>query len=185
MADTLTFTLDTGDGEARDVVIKLRPDLAPGHVERITELASEGFYDGVVFHRVIAGFMAQVGCPKGTGTGGSSKPDIKAEFNAEPHVRGVVSMVLCEYVDPPPCLSCAGTASTWRMVDGAVKAIDCPACGGSGRRRATDDELTQISGLPAGKWAPRYAALHRLLRTHERAALSTMREALSEVPAGA
>ena len=100
-------------------------------------------------------------------------------------LRGVVSMVLCEYVDPPPCLSCAGTASTWRMVDGAVKAIDCPACGGSGRRRATDDELTQISGLPAGKWAPRYAALHRLLRTHERAALSTMREALSEVPAGA
>ena len=71
MADTLTFTLDTGDGEARDVVIKLRSDLAPGHVERITELASEGFYDGVVFHRVIAGFMAQGGDPTGTGTSGS------------------------------------------------------------------------------------------------------------------
>ncbi|MBJ7510085.1 peptidylprolyl isomerase, partial [Brevundimonas sp.] len=68
MADTLTFTLDTGDGEARDVVIKLRPDLAPNHVARITELASEGFYDGVVFHRVIAGFMAQGGDPTGTGT---------------------------------------------------------------------------------------------------------------------
>ncbi|WP_347301958.1 peptidylprolyl isomerase [Croceibacterium sp. TMG7-5b_MA50] len=92
MADTLTFTLDTGDGEARDVVIKLRPDLAPGHVERITELANEGFYDGVVFHRVIDGFMAQGGDPTGTGMGGSPKPDLKAEFNAEPHVRGVCSM---------------------------------------------------------------------------------------------
>ena len=69
--DTLTFTLDTGNGEGGDVVIKLRPDLAPGHVARITELASEGFYDGVVFHRVIPGFMAQGGDPTGTGMGGS------------------------------------------------------------------------------------------------------------------
>ena len=92
MADTLTFTLDTGDGEGKDVVIKLRPDLAPGHVERITELASEGFYDGVVFHRVIDGFMAQGGDPTGTGMGGSDKPDLKAEFNAEPHVEGTCSM---------------------------------------------------------------------------------------------
>ena len=92
MADTLTFTLDTGDGEARDVVIKLRSDLAPGHVERITELASEGFYDGVVFHRVIPGFMAQGGDPTGTGTSGSKKPNLKQEFSAEPHVRGVCSM---------------------------------------------------------------------------------------------
>ncbi len=85
--NTLTFTLDSGD-----VVIKLRPDLAPGHVERITELAKEGFYDGVVFHRVIDGFMAQGGDPTGTGMGGSDKPDLKAEFNAEPHVRGTCSM---------------------------------------------------------------------------------------------
>lgn len=92
MAETLTFSLDTGDGADRDVVIKLRPDLAPGHVARITELANEGFYDGVVFHRVIAGFMAQGGDPTGTGTSGSSKPDLKAEFSAEPHVRGVCSM---------------------------------------------------------------------------------------------
>ena len=88
MADEyLNLTLSTGD-----VKIKLRPDLAPGHVERIKELASEGFYDGVKFHRVIDGFMAQGGCPNGTGTGGSDKPDLKAEFNAEPHVRGVCSM---------------------------------------------------------------------------------------------
>jgi cyclophilin family peptidyl-prolyl cis-trans isomerase len=88
----LTLTLDTGAAETSDVKIKLRPDLAPGHVARIKELASEGFYDGVKFHRVIPGFMAQGGCPDGTGMGGSSKPDLKAEFNAEPHVRGVCSM---------------------------------------------------------------------------------------------
>ena len=86
--DTLTFSLDTGG----DVVIRLRPDLAPGHVARITELANEGFYDGVVFHRVIPGFMAQGGDPSGTGMGGSDKPNLKAEFNDEPHVRGVCSM---------------------------------------------------------------------------------------------
>ncbi|ETI64990.1 peptidyl-prolyl cis-trans isomerase [Sphingobium sp. C100] len=89
MADeTLTLTLDSGG----DVVIKLRPDLAPGHVERITTLAKDGFYDGVVFHRVIPGFMAQGGDPTGTGMGGSKLPDIKAEFSREPHVRGVCSM---------------------------------------------------------------------------------------------
>jgi len=86
--DTLTLTLDSGG----DVVIKLRPDLAPGHVERITELAKEGFYDGVVFHRVIPGFMAQGGDPTGSGMGGSEKPNLKAEFSSEPHVRGVCSM---------------------------------------------------------------------------------------------
>ncbi len=99
MADTLTFTLDTGDGEGKDVVIKLRPDLAPGHVERITELASEGFYDGVVFHRVIPGFMAQGGDPTGTGMGGSEKPDLKAEFNAEPHTEGTCSMARSQMPD--------------------------------------------------------------------------------------
>ncbi|MXO71332.1 peptidylprolyl isomerase [Alteraurantiacibacter buctensis] len=90
--DKLTFTLDTGDGQGGDVVIQLRPDLAPGHVARIKELVGEGFYDGVVFHRVIPGFMAQGGDPTGTGMGGSDKPDLMAEFNAEPHVRGVCSM---------------------------------------------------------------------------------------------
>lgn len=99
MAETLTFTLDTGDGTGKDVVIKLRPDLAPGHVERITQLASEGFYDGVIFHRVIDGFMAQGGDPTGTGMGGSDKPDLKAEFNAEPHVEGVCSMARSQNPD--------------------------------------------------------------------------------------
>ena len=86
--DTLTLTLDSGG----DVVIKLRPDLAPGHVERITQLTQDGFYDGVVFHRVIPGFMAQGGDSTGTGMGGSKLPDLKAEFSREPHVRGVCSM---------------------------------------------------------------------------------------------
>ncbi len=85
--NTLIMTLESGP-----VVIRLRPDLAPDHVARITELASEGFYDGVVFHRVIPGFMAQGGDPKGTGSGGSSKPNLKAEFSDTPHVRGVCSM---------------------------------------------------------------------------------------------
>jgi peptidylprolyl isomerase len=90
--NTLVLTLDTGDGAGGDVVIKLRPDLAPQHVARIKELAEEGFYDGVVFHRVIPGFMAQGGDPTGTGMGGSGKPDLPAEFSREPHVRGVASM---------------------------------------------------------------------------------------------
>ena len=91
MADelnTLVLNLDSGG----DVVIRLRPDLAPGHVERIKELVNEGFYDGVVFHRVIPGFMAQGGDPTGTGSGGSNKPDLKAEFSSASHVRGVASM---------------------------------------------------------------------------------------------
>ena len=85
---TLTLDLDTGT-----VKIKLRPDLAPNHVQRIGELANEGYYNGVPFHRVIDGFMAQGGDGKNfDGTGGSSKPNLKQEFNTEPHARGVCSM---------------------------------------------------------------------------------------------
>lgn len=84
-----TLILETTQGP---VTIEMRPDLAPGHVEHIKKLVREGFYDGIVFHRVIDGFMAQTGCPQGTGTGGSKYPNIKAEFNAEPHVRGTASM---------------------------------------------------------------------------------------------
>jgi peptidylprolyl isomerase len=85
--NTLILELETGA-----VTIDLRPDLAPGHVERIKFLARKGFYDGVVFHRVIPGFMAQGGDPTGTGSGGSKEPDLRAEFSKEPHVRGVCSM---------------------------------------------------------------------------------------------
>ncbi len=85
--ETLTLTLEGGV-----VTIRLRADLAPGHVARIASLANAGFYDGVVFHRVIPGFMAQGGDPTGTGMGGSPEPDLAAEFSREPHVRGVCSM---------------------------------------------------------------------------------------------
>ena len=84
--DTLILTLKGGD-----VTIALRPDLAPNHVARIKELVREGFYDGIVFHRVIDGFMAQTGDPTGTGMGGSGKK-LSAEFSSEPHTRGTCSM---------------------------------------------------------------------------------------------
>ena len=86
MADYLI--LDLKDGPVK---IKLRSDLAPNHVERVKTLAGQGFYDGVVFHRVIPGFMAQTGDPTGTGAGGSDLPDLKAEFSGEKHTRGTVS----------------------------------------------------------------------------------------------
>ncbi len=85
--NTLILTLDTGV-----VTIELLTDKAPGHVERIKELVREGFYDGVVFHRVIDGFMAQGGDPTGTGMGGSKKDDLRAEFNDVSHQRGICSM---------------------------------------------------------------------------------------------
>ena len=128
-ADRLTFTLSSGG----DVVIKLRPDLAPGHVERITELASQGFYDGVAFHRVIPGFMAQGGDPTGTGTSGSNLPNLKAEFSSEPHVRGVCSMARTS--DPDSANSqffiCFGDATfldrqytVWGQVESGMEHVD-------------------------------------------------------------
>ena len=91
-----TLLIETTKGP---VVIQMRPDLAPKHVAHIKKLVREGFYDGIVFHRVIDGFMAQTGCPKGTGTGGSKYDDLTAEFNAEPHQRGVVSMARSGHPD--------------------------------------------------------------------------------------
>ena len=128
MADTLTLTLDTGD-----VTIKLRPDLAPGHVERITTLVNEGFYDGVVFHRVIAGFMAQGGDPTGTGMSGSKLPDLKAEFSRERHVRGVCSMARTNQPNTANsqffiCLDDAsfldGQYTVWGEVTSGMDAVD-------------------------------------------------------------
>ena len=115
------------------VTIELRPDLAPGHVARIKELAREGFYDGTPFHRVIDGFMAQGGDPTGTGTGGSKKPNLKAEFSAEPHVRGVCSMARAS--DPNSANSqffiCFGDArfldknyTVWGKVTSGMELVD-------------------------------------------------------------
>lgn len=85
--NTLYIDLPTGR-----VTVQMRPDVAPGHVARVKELVRRNFYDGLVFHRVIEGFMAQTGDPEGTGAGGSDLPDLKAEFNNLPHLRGTVSM---------------------------------------------------------------------------------------------
>ena len=130
MADErLTFTLSSGG----DVVIRLRSDVAPDHVARITELASSGFYDGVPFHRVIPGFMAQGGDPTGRGTGGSDLPDLKAEFNDVPHVRGTCSMARTN--DPDSANSqffiCFGDSSfldgqytVWGEVESGMEHVD-------------------------------------------------------------
>ncbi len=128
-ADRLTLSLSSGG----DAVIKLRPDLAPGHVERIAGLVESGFYDGVPFHRVISGFMAQGGDPTGRGTGGSDLPNLKAEFSSEPHVRGTCSMARTS--DPNSANSqffiCFGDASfldkqytVWGQVESGMEHVD-------------------------------------------------------------
>lgn len=94
-ANTLILQLSNGG----TVVIQMRPDAAPNHVQRIQTLVRQGFYDGTIFHRVIPGFMAQGGDPTGTGEGGSKLPDLKAEFNALPHLRGTVAAARAESED--------------------------------------------------------------------------------------
>ena len=138
-----TLTLETTKGK---VVIAMRPDLALLHVARIKELVKQGFYDGIVFHRVIDGFMAQTGCPQGTGTGGSGKK-LKAEFNAEPHVRGTTSMARAQSpdsgdsqfficFDDAPFLNKQYTA--WgNVIEGFMAQTGCPqgtGTGGSGKK---------------------------------------------------
>jgi len=125
-----TILLETTKG---DITIALRPDLAPNHVDRIKQLAREEFYDGIVFHRVIDGFMAQVGCPHGTGTGGSDNPDLVQEFNAEKHVRGTCSMARSSNPDSANsqffiCLADApflnGQYTVWGEVTSGMEVVD-------------------------------------------------------------
>ena len=127
--DRLTLSLSSGG----DVVIKLRPDLAPEHVERIKTLANQGFYDGVVFHRVIPGFMAQGGDPTGTGFHGSELPDLKAEFSREPHIRGTCSMARSQNPDSANsqffiCFDDArfldGQYTVWGEVESGMEHVD-------------------------------------------------------------
>jgi cyclophilin family peptidyl-prolyl cis-trans isomerase len=115
------------------VVIELRPDIAPGHVGRIKELAREGFYDGVPFHRVIEGFMAQGGDPTGTGTGGSSKPNLRAEFSDAPHRRGACSMARSQnpnsansqfFICFAPCDFLDGQYTVWGQVVEGMEHVD-------------------------------------------------------------
>jgi len=123
----LNFELSTGP-----VKIRLRRDLAPGHVARITELANSGYYDGLTFHRVIDGFMAQGGCPDGTGMGGSGQ-NLKAEFSDAPHTRGVCSMARSQNPDSASsqffiCLDDAtfldGQYTVWGEVIDGMDAVD-------------------------------------------------------------
>ncbi len=125
-----TLILDLGHGK---VTIELKPEVAPGHVARIKELAREGFYDGTPFHRVIEGFMAQGGDPTGTGTGGSDKPDLKAEFSKEPHVRGTASMARAQNPDSAnsqfficfeDCAFLNGQYTVWGQVSEGMEHVD-------------------------------------------------------------
>src|SRR6516164_1652272 len=124
-----TLVLETTQGR---VAIAMRPDLAPNHVARIKELVREGFYDGIVFHRVIDGFMAQTGCPQGTGTGGSGRK-LKAEFSKEKHVRGTVSMARAQNPDSADsqffiCFTDApwlnGQYTVWGKVTAGMENVD-------------------------------------------------------------
>ena len=127
--NTLVLDLSTGGR----VMIAMRPDIAPKHVERIKTLARQHFYDGTIFHRVIDGFMAQGGDPLGTGTGGSKLPDLKAEFNDLPHVRGAVAMARAGSVDSAnsqfyiclaPALKLDRNYTVWGRVVSGMEFVD-------------------------------------------------------------
>ncbi|MGH6899876.1 MAG: peptidylprolyl isomerase [Geminicoccaceae bacterium] len=138
------------DLEAGRVVIELRPDLAPKHVARIKELTREGFYDGIIFHRVIPGFMAQSGDPTGTGRGGSDKPDLPAEFSNEPFVRGTLGMArtsdpnsansqfFINYADTPHL---NGQYTVWGQVVEGMEYVDQIA---QGEPPADPDRIVQM-----------------------------------------
>jgi peptidylprolyl isomerase len=126
-----TLHLDLSSGGR--VTVQLRPDVAPGHVERMKTLVRKGFYDGLTFHRVIDGFMAQGGDPKGDGTGGSDLPDIKAEFNGLPHVRGALAAARSQdedsansqfYIMLAPRLSLDGKYTVFGRVVGGMGFVD-------------------------------------------------------------
>jgi peptidylprolyl isomerase len=151
VSNALVMELKTGP-----VTIALRPDLAPNHVARIKELVSRGFYDGVVFHRVIPGFMAQTGDPTGTGTGGSDLADLKAEFSPEKHVRGTCSMARSS--SPNSANSqffiCLGNApwldrqySVWGQVVEGMEHVDAIKKGGEHNNGAIDGEPDKIVRL--------------------------------------
>jgi cyclophilin family peptidyl-prolyl cis-trans isomerase len=153
--NTLIMTIKNGR-----VVIALRPDLAPNHVARVRELANAGFYDGVPFHRVIPGFMAQTGDPTGTGSGGSDLPDLKAEFSSEPHMRGTVSMARTG--DPHSANSqffiCFDDASwldrqytVWGKVVEGMEHVDAIKKGGENNNGAISGAPDKILTMRAGE----------------------------------
>ena len=137
----MDFTHINIELESGTVKIKLRTDLAPNHCERVAELANEGFYDGVVFHRVIPNFMAQTGDPTGTGTGGSNKPDLKQDFSPENHLRGTASMARSQNPDSAnsqfficfqDCSWLDGQYTVWGQVEEGMELVD-------GIKKGTDE----------------------------------------------
>ena len=133
-ANTLTLELSNGG----KVVIQMRPDLAPHHVERIQALVRQGFYNGLKFHRVIPGFMAQGGDPKGTGEGGSTMPDLQAEFSTMPFLRGTVAAARADAKDSAnsqffimfaPMISLEGNYTAWGRVVSGMEGVDRIAVG--------------------------------------------------------
>ncbi len=145
------------------VVIQMRPDAAPNHVHRIQTLVRQGFYDGTIFHRVIPGFMAQGGDPTGTGEGGSKLPDLKAEFNSLPHIRGTVAAARAEspdsansqfYIMFAPNASLNGNYTVFGRVISGMEAVDAIA---PGEPPATPTKIVHASlgdGTPAAAPAP-------------------------------
>ena len=143
-----TLYLDLKDGR---VVIELLPDVAPKHVARIKKLVREGFYDGIIFHRVIEGFMAQTGDPTGTGMGGSDYPDLRQEFSSEPFVRGTVGMARAQHPDSANsqffiCLEDArhldGSYTVWGRVVEGMEYVDMIA---RGEPPAQPDKIIKMS----------------------------------------
>lgn len=135
------------------VVIRLRPDLAPGHVARIKELTRQGFYDGLAFHRVIDGFMAQGGDPLGNGTGGSGQK-LKAEFSREKHVRGTASMARAANPDSADCQffimfdaapHLDGQYTIWGQVVEGMEHVDAIKKGSAARNGSVEDPDQIIS----------------------------------------
>jgi len=161
------WTLDLSNGGR--VVIQLRPDVAPQHVYRIQQLTSSGFYDGLTFHRVIPGFMAQGGDPKGSGEGGSSMPDLPAEFNDLPHLRGVVSMARTEdpnsansqfFIMLAPRFSLDHKYSAFGRVSEGMPAVDAIAVGEPPSQPTRIVKATIGGPLPAPPAVAAPAAVH-------------------------
>jgi peptidylprolyl isomerase len=149
LENTLYLELRTGR-----VVIELKPEVAPNHVARIKKLAREGFYDGIVFHRVIEDFMAQTGDPTGTGTGGSPYPDLEQEFNAMPHYRGVLSMARSQSPDSAnsqffivleDAAHLDGSYTAWGVVVEGMKHIDSIKRGSATQNGSVSDPDKMIS----------------------------------------
>jgi peptidylprolyl isomerase len=143
--NTLVLTLSTGG----PVIIAMRPDIAPAHVQQIKTLARQGFYDGIVFHRVIEGFMAQTGDPTGTGMGRSPLPNIRAEFSREPHTRGAVSMARSQdpnsansqfFIMFAPSTHLDGQYTIWGRVTAGMEAVDKIKRGAPGSGQVRDPD---------------------------------------------